>query len=77
MEVALPATGLLTILLAKVRCLWSTSCLTCAYNDPHVPLPVQADSASDEWSAEDSQKTLPPPPIPMRRVIDLRKVPKI
>ena len=38
MEFALPATGFLTILLAKIRCVWKGPCATCAYNDPHIKL---------------------------------------
>ena len=76
MEFALPATGLLTIILAKMRCLWKGPCLSCAYNDPHITLST-AEPEAEEWSPEDSQKTLPPPPIPMHRVLDLRRAGKI
>ncbi len=71
MEFALPATGFLTILLAKIRCVWKGPCATCAYNDPHIKL---TDCEEDkEWSPTDSQKTLPPPPVPLHRVLDLRQ----
>ena len=72
MEIAIPATGLMSLLLAKLRCLWHGPCLSCVYNDPHVPLSTQ-ETEQDEWSPTDSQKTLPPPPVPMHRVVDLRK----
>lgn len=74
MEIALPVTGFLTIVLAKLRCLWRGPCVTCAYNDPHVQLAAPEDF--EEWTPTDSQKTLPPPPLPVHRVLNLRNLPR-
>ena len=70
MEFALPATGFLTIVLAKMRCLWKGPCATCAYNDLRI---ILTGADEKEWSPTDSEKTLPPPPIPIHRVLDLRQ----
>jgi hypothetical protein len=60
MEIAaLSLTGFVSIVLAKLRCVWHGSCVSCAYNDPHVSL--GASTPIEEWSPEDSQKTLPHP----------------
>ena len=39
MEIAaLSLTGFVSIVLAKLRCVWHGQCVSCAYNDPHVSL---------------------------------------
>ena len=35
---AVTATGVVSLILAKMRCVWRGACVSCSYNDPHVSL---------------------------------------
>jgi hypothetical protein len=54
--------SLLTVIIAKTRCVSRFDCCSASFNDPHVPLDV--DEKREVESDEESIKTLPVPSFP-------------